>query len=36
MVGVTLMALDDHSGLTPVTQSFADNAVPWLHPIVAP
>ncbi len=32
-VGVTIMALDDHSGLVPEHQSFKDNAVPWLDPL---
>ncbi|MBH0780423.1 GFA family protein [Nocardia sp. NEAU-351] len=32
-VGVTMMSLDDHSDLTPLHQSFADNAVAWLPPI---
>jgi hypothetical protein len=30
MMGVTMMALDDHSVLVPIKQSFASNAVPWL------
>ncbi|MGW4325978.1 GFA family protein [Nocardia sp. NPDC004573] len=29
-MGITMMALDDHSALTPVHQSCKDNAVPWL------
>lgn len=29
-MGVTMMSLDDHSGLVPEHQSFKDNAVPWL------
>ncbi|MGV9835800.1 GFA family protein [Nocardia niigatensis] len=29
-IGITMMALDDHHGLTPVHQSSKDNAVPWL------
>ncbi|WP_280491925.1 GFA family protein [Nocardia asiatica] len=29
-MGITMMALDDHSGLTPVHQSCKDNAVKWL------
>ncbi|WP_449289915.1 GFA family protein [Nocardia aobensis] len=33
LVGVTITALDDHSGLIPVKQSFAHNAVPWLAPL---
>ncbi|WP_405177063.1 GFA family protein [Nocardia sp. NBC_01377] len=32
-IGVTMMSLDDHTALTPVHQSFKDNAVPWL-PVV--
>ncbi|WP_308706080.1 GFA family protein [Nocardia nova] len=32
-VGVTITALDDHSGLVPVKQSFAHNAVPWMGPL---
>lgn len=34
LVGVTMMALDDHAGLIPVKQSFAHNAVPWLPRLV--
>ncbi|WP_281005612.1 hypothetical protein [Nocardia vinacea] len=33
LVGVTLVSLDDHSGLIPERQSFKDNAVPWLAPL---
>ncbi|MFQ6329180.1 GFA family protein [Nocardia sp. CWNU-33] len=33
LVGVTMMSLDDHTGLVPERQSFRPNAVPWL-PIV--
>ncbi|MET9284807.1 hypothetical protein ABZ531_21935 [Nocardia beijingensis] len=33
LIGVTIMALDDHAGLVPVKQSFANNAVPWLPPL---
>jgi hypothetical protein len=33
MMGVTMMALDDHSGLVPIKQSFSSNAVPWLAPL---
>ena len=33
LVGVTLVSLDDHSGLIPERQSFKDNAVPWLVPL---
>ncbi|MGW4329087.1 GFA family protein [Nocardia sp. NPDC004573] len=33
-IGVTMMALDDHSALVPVHQSFKDNAVGWL-PVIA-
>ncbi|MFE3105262.1 GFA family protein [Nocardia tengchongensis] len=29
-IGVTMFALDDHRGLSPVHQSCKDNAVPWL------
>ncbi|MCP2319342.1 hypothetical protein APR12_004709 [Nocardia amikacinitolerans] len=29
-MGITMMALDDHSALTPVHQSCKDNAVLWL------
>jgi hypothetical protein len=29
-MGITMMALDDHSALTPVHQGSKDNAVPWL------
>ncbi|WP_084483260.1 GFA family protein [Nocardia amikacinitolerans] len=33
LVGVTITALDDHSDLVPVKQSFASNAVPWMAPL---
>ncbi|MFJ4651134.1 hypothetical protein ACIP5Y_07650 [Nocardia sp. NPDC088792] len=33
LVGVTLMSLDDHTGLVPERPSFRPSAVPWL-PIV--
>jgi hypothetical protein len=33
LVGITTMALDDHSKVLPVKQSFAHNAVPWLAPL---
>ncbi|MFG3524761.1 GFA family protein [Nocardia nova] len=33
LIGVTITALDDHSGLIPVKQSLAHNAVPWMAPL---
>ena len=33
VMGITMMALDDHSALTPVHQSCKETAVPWL-PVV--
>jgi hypothetical protein len=35
MMGVTIMSLDDHTGLVPTHQFFRGNAVPWL-PVIQP